>query len=218
MKDFDLSLYLVLDDGLGGGPLEGGRALAEIACAAVAGGATMVQLRHKGATTGERIAEGRRLRAALGGAVPLIVNDDLEACLEIGADGLHVGQGDLAPDLARARLGPGRILGLSVETEADARAVDRGIVDYVGAGPVFATATKPGHAAPVGLDGLARIVAAAPVPAVAIGGLGPGHVDSVLAAGAVGLAVVSAICAAPDPKAAAADFAGRIAAARKRGE
>lgn len=199
MTGFDLSLYLVLDP-----DLCRAHSMVETARLAVAGGATMVQLRDKTATTAELTATGRAIKAALRGTgVPLIVNDDLEAALACDAEGLHVGQDDIPAGEARQRLGPGRILGLSVETEAAVRAVDPSVVDYVGISPVFATATKPDHKPPVGLDGLARIAAASPVPTVAIGGLKAAHVAPTLEAGADGLAVVSAICGQPDPQAAA---------------
>jgi thiamine-phosphate pyrophosphorylase len=96
---------------------------------------------------------------------------------------------------------------LSIQTRAHAAAVDPNVVDYVGVGPVFATPTKPDHASPLGFDGLAAVCRAAPMPAVAIGGLTAAHAASVLAAGARGLAVVSGICAAADPQAAARAFA-----------
>jgi thiamine-phosphate pyrophosphorylase len=206
-----LSLYLVLDPGLCAGP-----GLVETARAAVRGGATMIQLRDKDATTEARIAAGRALRAALDGSgVPLILNDDVEAAVAVGADGVHIGQDDMTPAEARARIGAAAILGLSVETEALGRAIDGGTVDYAGAGPVFATDTKPGHKPAIGFDGLARIVAASPVPAVAIGGLGARHAARVHAAGARGLAVVSAICGAPDPEAAAREIAKSLSEARE---
>lgn len=205
-----LSLYLVLDP-----KLCAGFGLVETALAAVRGGVTMVQLRDKDATTADRIAAGRALAEALAGTgVPLIINDDVAAARAIGADGVHVGQDDMDVAEARRLIGPDRILGLSVETEALARAVDPALVDYAGAGPVHATETKPGHKPATGFDGLARIVAACPVPAVAIGGLKPGHAARTLASGAAGLAVVSAICGQPDPEAAARALAREIAAAR----
>ncbi|TPE52204.1 thiamine phosphate synthase [Amaricoccus solimangrovi] len=206
-----LSLYLVLDPGLCAGP-----GLVETARAAVRGGATMIQLRDKEGGTARMIESGRALRAALAGSgVPLIVNDDVQAARVLGADGLHIGQEDMSPAEARARIGADAILGLSVETEALARAIDPALVDYAGAGPVFATGTKPGHKPAIGFDGLARLVAASPVPSVAIGGLKPGHAGAVLAAGAAGLAVVSAICGQPDPEAASRALAGEIALARE---
>lgn len=210
MKRFDLSLYLVLDPQLCE-PL----GMVETARLAVAGGATLVQLRDKDGPTARMIETGRALKAALAGTgVPLIVNDDVEAAIAIDAEGLHVGQDDMDVATARRLIGPDRILGLSVETEALAAAVDPGLVDYVGVGPVFATSTKPGHKPPVGLDGLARLVSAARLPAVAIGGLKAAHVGPVLAAGAAGLAVVSAICGEPDPHAAASNLSLAIRKAR----
>ncbi|MBN9075669.1 MAG: thiamine-phosphate diphosphorylase [Rhizobiales bacterium 65-79] len=210
-KPFDLSLYLVLDPELCE-PL----GMVETTRAAVAGGVTMVQLRDKRATTAEMIETGRALQAILAETgVPLVVNDDVEAAIALDADGLHVGQEDCDARSARERIGPDMILGVSVETEPLAAAIDPAIVDYAGVGPVFATATKPDHKQPVGLDGLARLVAASPVPTVAISGLKAEHAASVLAAGAEGLAVVSAICGKPDPRSAAIAIAEAIAAARQ---
>ena len=181
------------------------------ACAAVAGGATVVQLRDKLADTARMIQTGRALKTALAGTgAALIVNDDVEAAITIGADGLHIGQGDMAVAEARARIGAEMVLGLSVETPALAASVDRAQVDYIGAGPVFATPSKLDHKAPVGFDGLARQVAASPVPAVAIGGLKGEHVAHVLKAGAQGVAVISAICGQSDPEAAARALRRRI--------
>ena len=210
MSGIDLSLYLILDP-----HLCGARGMAKTARAAVAGGVTAVQLRHKAASTDEMVTAGRALQAVLAGTdVPLIVNDDVEAACALSAEGLHVGQGDLPPGEARARIGREMILGLSVETLADAEAVDPALVDYVGAGPVLATDTKPDHKPPCGFDGLAQMVAASPVPSVAIGGLKARHAAQVVAAGADGMAVVSAICGAPDPRAAARDIAAALRKAR----
>jgi thiamine-phosphate pyrophosphorylase len=211
-RPFDLSLYLVLDPDLCR-PM----GMVETTRAAVAGGVTMVQLRDKRASTAEMIGTGRALQEVLAGTgVPLIVNDDVEAAIALGADGLHVGQDDCGARAARERIGPDMILGVSVETEALAAAIDPAVVDYAGAGPVFATATKPDHKQPVGLDGLARLVAASPVPTVAISGLKAEHAGAVLAGGADGLAVVSAICGRPDPRRAAEEIAEAIAVARRR--
>ena len=133
--------------------------------------------------------------------VGLIVNDRIEVALAAGAHGLHIGQGDGDPGQARERLGPARILGLSVETPEQALRAPS-CVDYVGAGPVRATATKPDHAMPVGIAGLARIAARVTVPTIAIGGLGPGDAALLKRAGATGLAVVTAVTRAADPEAA----------------
>lgn len=176
--------------------------VAEQARAAARGGAWAVQLRDKTAPDEALVALARQLVAELRPlGVRLIVNDRLAVALEAGADGLHIGQGDGDPAEARRRLGPGQILGLSVETEAQCAAIPAG-VDYIGAGPVRATATKPDHAPPIGLEGLARIVRLSPVPVVAIGGLGPGDAAALRAAGARGMAVVSAVVRAADPEAA----------------
>ncbi|MBX5030060.1 thiamine phosphate synthase [Rhizobium lentis] len=206
MKRFDLSLYLVLDsdlcDAIG---------MIETARLAVAGGATMVQLRDKHAGTLRMIETGRALKQALAGTgALLIVNDDVEAAVAIGADGLHIGQEDMDARTARTMIGPDMILGLSVETAPLASAVDPGLVDYTGVGPVFATPTKADHKQPIGFDGLARLVKASPVPSVAIGGLKAEHVAEVFTAGARGLAVVSAICGTADPEAATRRIAAEI--------
>lgn len=195
----DLRLYLVLDP-----VLCGPAGMAATARAAALAGAGVVQLRLKGADTATVIREGRLVQQALAGTgAAFVVNDDAEAACALDADGLHVGQGDLAPDRARALIGPDRMLGLSVETLAQAQAVDPALVDHVGVGPLRATATKPDHALPLGAGGLRAVVAACPVPAVAIGGVGPGDGALLRAAGCAGMAVVSAICGQPDPGAAA---------------
>lgn len=211
MKSFDLSLYLVLDP-----VLCADIGMVETARAAVAGGATIVQLRDKHASTAAMISTGLALKQALAGSnALLIVNDDVGAAIAIGADGVHIGQEDLDAHDTRRMIGPDMILGLSVETEALASAIDAEIVDYVGVGPVFATPTKPDHKQPIGFDGLARIIRLCPVPTVAIGGLKAEHAGDVLAAGADGLAVVSAICGKPDPEAATVLIADAIKEARK---
>lgn len=210
MKTFDLSLYLVLDP-----DLCAGIGMVETARLAVAGGATMVQLRDKHAGTTGMIETGLALKQALDGTgALLIVNDDVEAAIAIGADGLHIGQEDMGAVRARAMIGTDMILGLSVETAALAAGVDRSLVDYTGVGPVFATPTKTDHKQPIGFDGLAKLVAASPVPSVAIGGLKAEHAAEVFTAAASGLAVVSAICGTPDPEAATRRIAAEIRKAR----
>ncbi|SDI33725.1 thiamine-phosphate pyrophosphorylase [Aliiruegeria lutimaris] len=207
----DLSAYLVLDPGLCAG-----LGMVETARAAVAGGVGVVQLLHEQAGTAEMIEIGRALRVALEGTgAALVINDVVAAAVALRADGLHIGQGDMAVKKARSAIGPEMLLGLSVENQAHARAVDPHVVDYVGVSPVFGTPTKSDHAPPVGIDGLRRIVEICPVPAVCIGGLGPQHAGDVIGAGAAGLAVVSAVCGRPDPAAAARALGSAIAEARK---
>jgi len=200
---FDLSVYLITDP-----LLCAGRGLIETARAAVRGGVKIVQLRDKTASDVALISQGRALKEALAGSgALLIVNDRVEVARAISADGVHVGQSDAAAADARKALGPDAIIGLSIQTTEHAAALDLAMVDYIGVGPVFATATKPDHAPPLGFDGLARVCTASALPAVAIGGLSAAHARAVFAAGARGLAVVSGICAAEQPEAAARAFA-----------
>ncbi|MDT8857786.1 thiamine phosphate synthase [Paracoccaceae bacterium Fryx2] len=176
--------------------------VAEQARAAARGGAAWVQLRDKTSSDDDLAALVRLLlpeMAALGAR--LIVNDRVEVALAISAHGLHIGQGDGDAAAIRQRMPPDMILGLSIETVAQARLIPPG-VDYIGAGPVRATPTKPDHATPIGFDGLAQIVAATSLPAYAIGGLKPGDAAAVRATGAIGMAVVSAVTRAADPEAA----------------
>jgi thiamine-phosphate pyrophosphorylase len=197
-----LRLYLITDP-----KLCANLGVVETVRCAVAGGVSMVQLRDKQATTAQRVTLARALMDVLKGTgVPLVVNDDLEAAVVSGADGAHIGQSDGPPQRARALLGPDRILGLSCETLERVVAAKREPLDYLGLGPVFSTATKTDHEHPIGLMGLAALSSRTNLPTVAIGGLKPSHVDDVLAAGADGLCVVSAICGQADPQAAAATF------------
>ena len=180
--------------------------------AAVKGGATMVQLRDKHASTEERVALASRLKpiCTSHGAV-LVINDDVEAAHISDVDGVHIGQGDMDVALARQTIGPDKIVGLSVETVTAARQVSDGLVDYVGISPVYATPTKQDHKPPIGFDGLAEICAASPVYSVAVGGLKLADCHDVLASGVHGMAVVSAICGQDDPYAASLALAQSLA-------
>ncbi|RCV88718.1 thiamine phosphate synthase [Billgrantia montanilacus] len=198
----DLTLYLVTDP-----RLCARHGLVETVVAAVRGGVTLVQLRDKQASDDELIDQARRLKAALAGSgVPLIVNDRLDVALASQADGLHLGQDDGDVAVARQAMGEQAILGLSVQNLEQMARLDSGPLDYLGLGPVFATTTKQNHARPLGFDRLAALVAASPLPAVAIGGLQAEHAARVRATGARGAAVVSAICGQPDPEVAARAF------------
>jgi len=130
--------------------------------------------------------------------VPFIVNDRVDVALAAGADGVHVGQADMTVADVRALIGSEPILGLSITSEADLDVSDFRGVDYLGVGPVFQTSTKPDAAPPINVGGLEAIVARTKIPIVAIGGLHAGNAADAIAAGAHGIAVVSAICAAPD--------------------
>jgi thiamine-phosphate pyrophosphorylase len=195
----DWTLYLVTDR-----RLAAPRSLEDVVAAAVRGGVTVVQLREKECATAEFVELGRRLKATLAPlGVPLIVNDRVDVALAVGADGVHVGQSDMDPREARAALGPTAIVGLSVETMEQAARSESLDVDYLGISPVFATPTKTDTGPAWGLDGLARLRAVSRHVLVAIGGIDAGNAAAVRRAGADGVAVVSAICAAGDPEAAA---------------
>lgn len=199
---FDLSLYLITD-----AELCAGIGLEKTVEAAVQGGITMVQLRDKHASDEHMIAQAKRLKAVLAGSgVPLIINDRLVVAAESGADGLHVGQSDTAVQEARQTLGSNAIIGLSINTLTQLQDAPLELLDYVGLGPVFATASKQDHAQPIGFEGLAQLASASQLPCVAIGGLKAEHAARVKAAGANGSAVISAICGQPDPRLAAQAF------------
>ena len=195
----DLRLYYVTDT-----PLSSERGLVETALAAVRGGATLVQLRDPLAKAGELVRMGRALKAALDEAgVPLIVNDRPDVALAIGAAGVHVGQDDLPPEAARALMGPGAIIGLSITDASQMCRAPWGLIDHVGIGPVISKGVKPDAAEPMGLAGLRACATASQRPVVAIGGIGLGNAADCIAAGADGVAVVAAIAGAADPEEAA---------------
>ncbi|MGZ4113693.1 MAG: thiamine phosphate synthase [Actinomycetota bacterium] len=174
-----------------------GRGHRVVALAAIEGGADCVQLRAKELRDDELRPLARELAdICRQAAVRFIVNDGVVVALESGADGVHLGQDD-DPSTARSRLGPGPVLGVSVATPGEARAAEATGADYVGV-TVFATATKP-EAAPVGLDRVREIAAATSLPIVGIGGIDAANAGDVLAAGANGVAVISAVGAASDP-------------------
>jgi thiamine-phosphate pyrophosphorylase len=156
---------------------------------AVAGGATVLQLRLKGTSTDEIVAEGAEYRQLCSEAsVLFVVNDDVNAAARLGADGVHLGQEDAGADEAR-RLG--LMLGLSAVSVGEAVDAERRGADYLGVGAVWASPTKP-DAAPIGLERLARIVKAVSIPVVAIGGIDETNAAACMAAGAAGVAVVRA--------------------------
>lgn len=169
--------------------------------AAARGGAWAVQIRDKRASDAEIARLAEILLAEFAGmGVRLFVNDRVDVARATGAD-LHIGQSDGDPRRARDRIAPEALLGLSIETHAQCAGICEGIA-YIGAGPFRDTPVKPDAAPAIGEDGLARIVAASPVPTIAIGGLTQGDIPALKRAGAVGMAVVTAVTRAPDPEAA----------------
>jgi thiamine-phosphate pyrophosphorylase len=198
----DYTLYLVAD-----ADFASGRELPALVEAAVAGGVTVVQLRAKGLAGGPFVELAHEIvRALAEPGVPLIVNDRLDVALACGAAGVHLGQDDLPVPLARRILGPGATIGVSANTPEQARRAELEGADYVGAGPVFATASKETSLPVLGPEGVGRIKRAVGIPVVAIGGIGAGNAAAVAAAGADGIAVISAILGAPDARRAAAEL------------
>lgn len=213
MPTFDPSLYLVTDD-----DLCLGRPLENVVRAALAGGVTMVQLREKACSTRMFIERARRIQALTREAgVPLIINDRLDVALAIDAAGAHIGQNDMPYTEARRLLGPEKIIGLSVESLADAEEAESLDVDYLGVSPIYFTPTKTDLTVQLGLEGLRAIRAQSRHVLVGIGGLNEKTIPDVLRAGADGIAVVSAICSAPDPRVAAQELAALIETTRQEG-
>jgi thiamine-phosphate pyrophosphorylase len=187
----------------------GGHQLADLARACARGGATLVQLRDKLSATRAMIEEARAIKKALANlGVPFVVNDRVDVALAAGADGVHLGQEDMAVEDARQLLGPGAIVGLSIKSVAEAETAPLALIDYVGSGGVYVTTSKQQNNPPIGPAGLARIIAvlrrrAPDLPVCGIAGIDADNAGEVIAAGADGVAVISALSLAPDPAAAA---------------
>jgi thiamine-phosphate pyrophosphorylase len=212
-RPFDPTLYLVTDTALAAP-----RPVADVVRAAVAGGVTTVQVRDKTASRRELLGLTRAVQAALADRpdVAVWVNDAVDVALLAGVHGVHLGQDDLPPAAVRALLGPDRLLGFSVSSVAEldvARALPAGTVDVVGIGPVWTTPTKPDAGSALGPEGVRALADAAReagFTTVAIGGVDAGRAAEVAAAGVDGVCVVSAICAAADPGAAARELRSEI--------
>ncbi len=191
----DYSLYLVTDRSL-----SKGRSTAEIVAAAVAGGVSCIQLREKSCGTREFLNEALALQPLLKFRnIPLIINDRLDIALAIEAEGVHLGQSDMPIGRARKIAGASLIIGVSAESVDDALRAEQQGADYIGISPVFSTPTKTDTAPPLGLEGVRQIRALVDIPLVGIGGIHLDNAESVIAAGADGVAVVSAIVSAADP-------------------
>ncbi len=199
-------LYLVTDEHLETA------SLLHIVEQAIFGGVTMVQLREKGNDVQHFIAKGLALKelvTPLG--IPLIINDRVDVALAVEADGVHLGQSDMPVHFARQLLGPNKLIGLSVENEAQLLESARLPIDYIGLSAIFASQTKRDTLREWGIAGLQRAVAQSELPVVAIGGIDQRNITEVAATGAAGIALVSAICHAEDPKLAALQLCDRIA-------
>jgi thiamine-phosphate pyrophosphorylase len=190
-----------------------GRDLAELARLCAEGGATLVQLRDKHSETRALVDEARAIKKALAPfSVQFVVNDRVDVALAAGADGVHLGQDDMAAADARRLLGPGAIIGLSVKNTGEAEAAPIDLIDYVGSGGVYATLSKQQKNPPIGPEGLGRIIAVLrrragernkELPVCGIAGIDESNAGAVIGAGAEGVAVISALSLSPDPAAAA---------------
>jgi thiamine-phosphate pyrophosphorylase len=196
VKQLELGFYLVT----GAYPALG-RSHLDIVRAGLAAGADVIQLREKDAGADRLLSIALEARALLdnsGGECLLIINDMVDVAIASRADGVHVGRDDTGARETRAACGPSMLLGVSASTLGEAkRAEDEG-ADYLGVGPIFETPSKADAAPPMGIQGLRLISEAVSIPIVAIGGINEDNAESVLEAGADGVAVISAVCTAAD--------------------
>ncbi|HJB26475.1 MAG TPA: thiamine phosphate synthase [Firmicutes bacterium] len=196
-----MQLYLVTDRSW-----LGGKTLLSQVEACLDAGVTFLQLREKDLDERSFLEEAREIgRAAKSRHIPFVVNDNLQVALQSDADGVHVGQHDMAAKDVRALIGPDKILGVSAQTVEQAVAAERAGADYLGVGAVFHTSTKL-DAADVDHSTLRAICDAVSIPVVAIGGIGPGNILQLAGSGIDGVAVISSILAQPDVAQAAADM------------
>lgn len=201
LESSKLRLYAVTDRSW----LNGGR-LVDAVAAALDGGATFVQLREKALDPADLLAEARQLAALCHARqVPFVVDDNVDIALAAGADGVHVGQSDLAARRARALLGPDKILGVSAHNAAEALAAQADGADYLGCGAAFVTGTKL-DAHPVSAETMRAVTAAVDIPVVAIGGISAANISQLNGRGLAGVAVISGIFAKPDITAAAREL------------
>ena len=216
-RPVDVRLYGLLDVGVCGADADH---LGRLAADAVTGGATLLQYREKDIPDARgALARIRAIQAAVGGRVPVLVNDRVDLALAAGADGVHLGQSDLHPAEARRLLGEGAIIGLTIKTAAQADELYRLPVDYACIGGVFATTSKDNPDPPVGLDGFARIAfrarlaRGASLPLGAIAGIGLHNAADVIGAGANGVAVITALFGAETERQRAREVRAAIDAA-----
>ncbi|HHF3065466.1 TPA: thiamine phosphate synthase [Vibrio diabolicus] len=190
-------LYLVTDD------QQDLSTLKHVVRKAVEGGVTMVQVREKHGDVRAFIERAQAVKTILEGTgVPLIINDRVDVALAVDADGVHLGQSDMPATIARELIGPNKILGLSIENEEQLAEADSLPIDYIGLSAIFVTPTKTNTKKHWGIDGLKMALETTSLPIVAIGGINESNIPQLSATGVHGLALVSAICHADDPKAA----------------
>ena len=211
-KALDLSLYLVTDR-----HLCRDRNLIDIIRQTVSKGVSLVQLREKHCSTREFVSLGREVRDLLKKYnIPLFINDRFDVALAIEAHGVHLGQDDMRVEDARRIVGKQMYLGLTIDSEEQVREAEALDVDYLGVGPIFPTQTKADNCPPWGLEGLKKIRSISRHPLVAIGGINSENASGAIQAGASGVAVVSAICAAQSPGESAASLLQAVRSAAKK--
>jgi len=177
----------------------------------IQGGADVIQFRQKTGSTRELIDTAQLMQKICRAAgVPLIVNDRLDVALAIDADGVHLGQDDFPIDLARRLLGTDKIIGGSASNLEEARKCRQQGADYIGLGPIYTTSSKDDAGPVCGLELLKQVAEQIPLPIIAIGGIQAENIDELLAAGAYGVAIISAICCRPDPEAATRAMRAKI--------
>ncbi len=204
VKPVDLRLNAIVDP-----ERACGRDLVDLARRVVEGGATLLQLRDKRGETRSMVETARAIKAALARfGVPFVVNDRVDVALAAGADGVHLGPEDMKVEDARRLLGADAIIGLSIKTVDAAAAAPVDLIDYAGIGGVYATLSKQQESAPIGTAGFARVAEvlrrrAPTLPLCGIAGIDAANAGAVIAAGADGVAVISALSLVPDPAAAA---------------
>lgn len=193
--------------------LSAGRSTTEIVAAALAGGIDVVQVREKDRGVRRQLEIARELREPTAAAgVGLIVNDRVDVAMAANADGVHLGDGDFPVEDARELLGEDAIIGRSVSTPEDARAAEAAGADYLGVGSIYTTGSKdvPDEEHDIGPEAVAAIDEAVEIPFVGIGGITPANAPEVVAAGADGVAVITAITQAEDPQAATRELGNAV--------
>ena len=194
-RPYSLSgLYIILDPSVCPA-----RPLVDVLTTAAEAGASLFQYRNKTASMKDAYVEALALRqAAAKAGVLFIINDRCDLALAVDADGVHLGQGDLPPDLAKKVMGPDKLIGISTHNPDQVREATAGKPDYLGFGPIFKPGSKQGHDPVVGIEGLRAMRSLTSLPVFAIGGIQIDQAGEVMRAGANGVAIISAILKAPD--------------------
>jgi len=212
--DTAFETYLVTQENL-----SAGRSTDSIVTDAVAGGVDAVQVREKHRSAADQLAVAHRVREQTAGTdTAFIVNDRVDVAAAADADGVHLGQDDLPVGAARDQLGADAVVGCSVSTVEEAEAAEAAGADYLGVGTVYETGSKADAGEATGIDTVAAITDAVDIPAVGIGGVTPARASDVVAAGADGVAVITAITEADDPEAATRELASAVAEGKRRRE